>query len=283
VDGRGWVAADDVVETLDYGLAYTPGDFEGAFRLLHDRYVQIGYMHPHPSGRRVGVFNALPSTKVFVARAQGRVVATVTLVQDSSLGLPMDQAYREELDVLRAQGRRLGEAATLTVAADYREWGFPILMRLYRTLIIYAATIARLTDLCLVVIPTHRRFYQTFFGVRELGPARPYPRINHTRVVGLRGDVRVTRALIRVAQAGLAVPSPFDFIVGAPHFAQILARLRQDRPTSSLTAEQVTDYFTGYGPESSTALSLAAGLLSAVHSRPKAGRPVRARRQRAIA
>jgi hypothetical protein len=283
MDGRAWIAEDEVVGALDFGMAHTAADFEGAFRLLHDRYVEVGYMQPHPSGRRLGVFNALPSTKVFVARAEGRVIATVTLVQDSSLGLPMDQSYREELDVLRAQGRRLGEAATLTVDGAYREWGFPILMRLYRTLIIYAATTARLTDLCLVVIPTHKRFYQTFFGVRELGPVRPYPRINHTRVVGLRGDVRVTRALIRVAQAGLAVQSPFDFIVGAPHFSQILGQLRRALPTSSLTAAQVTDFFTGYGPESPTALGLAAGLLSAVQSTPSATRPVFARPQRAIA
>lgn len=264
VDARRWVVENEVTASLDFGLARGVDDFDGAFRLLHDRYVEGGYMAPHPSGRRLGIYNALPSTKVFVARAEGRVIATVALVQDSSVGMPMDQSYREELDAIRARGRRLGEASTLTVDPAYRASGFAILMRLYRLLIVYAAKIARLNDLCLTVAPHHARFYRTFFGVRELGPLRPYPRINNTRVLGLRGDLSVTRALIRVAQAGLAVESPYDFIAGPPHYGQVLARLRRDLPGSAMTADQVAHFFAGYGPESVTALDLAAGLLSAV-------------------
>jgi hypothetical protein len=37
---------------FDFGLATTPEDFEGAFRLLHDRYVWRGYMAPQASGQR---------------------------------------------------------------------------------------------------------------------------------------------------------------------------------------------------------------------------------------
>jgi hypothetical protein len=44
------------------------GDFDGAFRLLHDNYVRDGHVTSHPTSRRVGIFNALPSTWVFVAR-----------------------------------------------------------------------------------------------------------------------------------------------------------------------------------------------------------------------
>jgi hypothetical protein len=279
IEGQGWSAESELLAGLEFGLAKTTEDFDGAFRLLHDRYLACGNMAKgHPSGRRLMIFNALPSTKVFVARAQGRVIATVALVQDSSLGLPMDQCYREELDALRARGLRLGEASTLTVDDAYRAAGFPILMRLYRLLIVYAAKIARLDNLCLVARPRHGRFYKHCFGVREIGPQRIYPRINHARVCGLTGSLRTTRALIRVAQAGLAVPRPFDFIVGRPHYQRVMARLRRDLPTAALTAEQVAHFFTGYGPESATALNLAAGLLSAVANAPTAKhtRPTRA-------
>jgi hypothetical protein len=93
----------------------------------------------------------------------------------------------------------------------------------------------------------------------------------------------VTRALIRVAQAGLAVPSPYDFIAGRPHYAEVMVGLRRSLPTSSLSADQVRHYFTGYGPESATALELADGLLSAVHGPRDEGRRAGARRLRAIA
>jgi hypothetical protein len=264
LDSRRWIATDEATASLDFGMARDVDDFDGAFRLLHDRYVAGGFMAPHPTGRRLALYNALPSTKLFVARAEGRVIGTISLVQDSSLGVPMDQIYRDELDALRARGRRFGEASTLTVDPAYRASSFAILMRLYRLLIVYAAKVARLNDVCLTVAPHHGRFYRTFFGVRELGAPRPYPRVNGVRALGMSGDLRLTRALIRVAQAGLTVPSPWDFIGGAPHYQEILARLRRELPTSALTPPQVAHFFTGYGPESATALQLAAGLLSAV-------------------
>jgi N-acyl amino acid synthase FeeM len=189
VNRRRWWEEDEVVASLDFGLATATDDFEGAFRLLHDQYVRIGYMSPHPTRRRVGIFNTVPSTKVFVAKDGDRVVGTVTLVRDSPVGLPMDQVYREEVSRFRAPGRRLGEASTLTVDAGYRDSGVAILMRLYRLLSVYATSIARLHDLCMVVRRHHVRFYRTLFPFRQIGPARPYPRLNGAPVVGFRADL----------------------------------------------------------------------------------------------
>ena len=210
VERRQWWSEDDVVASLDFGLATETRDFDGAFRLLHDNYVRDGHMTPHPTGRRVSVFNALPSARVFVAREGDRVVGTVALFPDTPIGLPMDQVYREELAGIRARGVRLGEAGTLTVHRDYRASGAAILARLFRLLSLYAAEIARLDELVMVVAPHHRRFYETCFPIRQFGSLRPYPRINGTRVIGLAGDVGRTRALIREAEARVG---PVDVLV----------------------------------------------------------------------
>jgi hypothetical protein len=76
--------------------------------------------------------------------------------------------------------------------------------------------------------------------------------------------VNETRTFIRKAQAGLPVPNPYDFIGGSPHYEQVIAQLRRELPGSAMTADQVAYFYNGYGPESATALGLAAGLLSAV-------------------
>jgi N-acyl amino acid synthase FeeM len=254
VSGRRWRDADELVASLDFGLATETRDFEGAFRLLHDQYVRIGYMHPHPSRRRVTIFNALPSTKVFVARDRGRVVGTVTLVQDSPLGLPMDQVYQDELSAFRASGRRLGEASTLSVDADYQESGVGILMRLYRMLTVYATTIARLHDLCMVVRGHHARFYQTFFPFRPIGPTRPYPRLEGAPVVGFRADLTRIQGLIHEARAGLVPGSPFDFFFGPEHYGGVMARLHRDLAASAMSPEQVAHFFEG--PDAERALAI---------------------------
>jgi hypothetical protein len=259
---RAW-DEEGAVASLDFGLAKTTDDFEGAFRLLHDQYVRVGYMQPHPTRRRVGLFNALPSTKVFVARDGARVVGTVTVVQDSPLGLPMDQVFREEVAAFRAPRRRLGEASTLTVDARCRDAGVAILMRLYRMLSVYVTSIARLHDLCMVVRAHHMRFYRTFFPFREIGPIRPYPRLDGAPIVGFHADVTRVRELLLEAGTGPMPGSHYDFIFGPEHFPAVLARLNRDLADSAMTLPQVAHFFHGPGAEAATSLALAARRVSA--------------------
>lgn len=259
---RAW-DEDAAVASLDFGLAKSTDDFEGAFRLLHDQYGRVGYMHPQPTRRRVGLFNALPSTKVFVARDGARVVGTVTVVQDSPIGLPMDQVFREEVSAYRAPGRRLGEASTLTVDADYRGAGVAILMRLYRLLSVYVTSIARLHDLCMVVRAHHVRFYRTFFPFREIGPIRPYPRLEGAPVVGFHADVTGVRRRLQEAGTDGMPGRHYDFIFGPAHFPAVLARLNRDLADSAMTLPQVAHFFAGPGAEAATSLAQAARLVSA--------------------
>src|SRR5882724_13238169 len=125
-----WFEQDDRAEGLDFGLATDRDTFEQAFRLQHDQYVAQGYMDPHPTGLRLNIHSALPSTRVFVAKADGRVVGTMTLIVDSQLGLPMDQIYAGDLGGIRSERHQLTEASGLALDPDCQRSGVAILMRL---------------------------------------------------------------------------------------------------------------------------------------------------------
>src|SRR3990172_5687393 len=189
-----WFAEDETVGALDFGLAVTFGDFEGAFRLLHDRYVWRGYMAPDPSGRRLSLHNILPSTKLLVARAGTRVVGTLTVVEDSRLGLPMDEAFGAELGRFRERGRRLAEASSLAVDRGYRSSGVGILVRLLRLAVLYSARIARVDALCFAPNPRHREFYERLFPFRWFGEPRPYRRAHGRPALGVRLDLALVRS-----------------------------------------------------------------------------------------
>ena len=49
-----------------------------------------------------------------------RIVGTVTAYFDSAIGLPADEAYREELDALRRDNRTPAEVGHLTIASDFK-------------------------------------------------------------------------------------------------------------------------------------------------------------------
>lgn len=249
-----WWAETEATSRLDFGLAITPEDFDGAFRLLHDRYVWRRFMAVEPSRRRLNAHNFLPTTKVFVARAADRVVATVTVVEDSRLGLPVDEALGADLGRLRARGRRVGEAGSLAVDAAYRAHGAPILVRLYRPAVLYAAAIARLDDLAFVVRPRHRAFYLTLLPFREFRGTRRYRRLDGASVIGLRLDLALVRALVRTEAAGFSAGPRTRFLCGPETYGELMARLRRELPRSALTPVEWAELLARHGPAGPSAV-----------------------------
>ncbi len=241
-----WFDEDETVRALDFGFAVTFADFEAALRLLHDRYVWRGYMAPDPSGRRLSLHNALPTTKLVVAKAEGRVVGLLTVFEDSCLGLPMDEAFGAELGRLRERGRRLAEASSLTVEPNYRSSGIPISVRLLRVGVLYAARIAYLDELCFTLHPRHREFYERLFPFCWFAEPRPYRRLHVPPVYGLRMDLALVRALCRAERAGLS-PGPNSHFLCGPESDQVVARLRRDLPRSALTPSEWARLFADAG------------------------------------
>jgi hypothetical protein len=81
---------------------------EKAWGLVHDAYVSKGYMEPCATKMRLLLHDALPEATTFLTekRPSGQAVATLTIIPDGPLGLPMDGIYGRELAALRAAGRR---------------------------------------------------------------------------------------------------------------------------------------------------------------------------------
>ena len=61
-------------------IADTKEELEACFTLLHDAYVDSGFMKPDPSGMRVTIYHALPTTTTLCAKYDGQVVGTLSLI-----------------------------------------------------------------------------------------------------------------------------------------------------------------------------------------------------------
>lgn len=103
---------------VEFKIANTRSEFEQAFALLHDSYVAAGFMDPAKSGFRVTPHHLLPTTTTLIAKDGVRVVATVALVRDSLIGLPIDAIFN--LRALRQNGDRLGEVSSLAIHPEFR-------------------------------------------------------------------------------------------------------------------------------------------------------------------
>lgn len=179
----------DTTQFNEYTIkpATTRGELIEAFSLAHDRYVQLGYMDPEPCGMRLKLQNILPSTRVFAAYHEGKMVATATLILDSPLGLPSDDIYKFELDSLRAKHRFVAEGSSLVTAREFSCSN--VFMLLFKVAYAYAKY-AKVDDICIAVNPKHTRFYETILLAEPIGGLRSFPSVKDAPAILERIELR---------------------------------------------------------------------------------------------
>jgi hypothetical protein len=207
---------------IDAGLAITPGELDAASRLVHRCYVERGYVTPSPDGRHITPYLAMPTAAVFVARAAGAIVATVSLLEDSELQLPCDELYGSELRVLRAAGLRVAEVSALAVHDAHRSVALEAVRALIHVVGVYGRDLADTDHLCIAVHPRHASFYERRLQFRRFGGLKPYDAVNGAPAVGLLLDLREMDRPLDAASFGGSL-----FV---PHARSVTcARLRRDR------------------------------------------------------
>jgi hypothetical protein len=80
-------------ERLVLKIAETKEELAECFSLLHDAYVGSGFMKPDPSGMRVTIYHALPTTTTLCAKYDGEVVGTLSLIRESVFGFPLQRIF----------------------------------------------------------------------------------------------------------------------------------------------------------------------------------------------
>ena len=103
------------------------------------------------------------------------VVATLTLGRDSASGLLADALYTNELDSLRGTGRVVCEVTKLAIDPDFSSK--ELLTSLFRAAHSYGCEHFAASDAVMEVNPRHVRYYERWFGFRQIGQLRHCERV----------------------------------------------------------------------------------------------------------
>lgn len=182
--------------TVHCWIASCQADREAAFRLIYDSYVEAGLSARNAHGMRVTPYHLLPTTTIFSASLSDRPadnpVATVTLVVDGELGLPMESVYPQEIGERLARGLRLAEVSCLAERRcegqrfQGREF-FAVFCQLNRLMIQFARQ-QGVDQVLVAVHPRHARFYTRYMGFEEIGGLAAYPSVQNRPAVALCFD-----------------------------------------------------------------------------------------------
>lgn len=170
-------------------IAETRDELEACFSLLHDAYVSSGYMKPHPSGMRVTIYHALPTTTTLCAKFDGKVVGTVSIVREGVFGFPMQSVF--DLGPVRVQGGNIAEISALAIHPDFRKTGGTILFPLMKFINEYCTQHFDTRHLVIAVNPDRIELYEALLLFQRLraAPIESYDFANGAPAVGASLDL----------------------------------------------------------------------------------------------
>lgn len=196
---------------LTVKIAETREELESAYSLLHDCYVGMRLMKPHPAGLRCSLYSALPYTTTIIAKRGDKIVGTVSLIKDSEVGVPSDKEYQDENDLHRAQGHRLVEVSALAVSPEVRNQGHTVSLHLMKYLYQYATRYMDCDMLCATIHPRAWDFYAALLGFKRNGKVVNYGFVQGALAIHITLDLEWTEN-VWMPQAYRDVPAERDLL-----------------------------------------------------------------------
>lgn len=178
-------------------IAQTKEELEACFRLLHDAYVGSGFMRPDPSGMRVTIYHALPTTTTLCAKFDGEVVGTLSLIRESVFGFPLQSIF--DLHKIRENKGRIAEVSALAIHPKFRNTGGTILFPLMKFMYEYCTTFFDTRHLVIAVNPNRIELYESllFFERLTENPVDHYDFANGAPAVGASVDLHLAPGIFK--------------------------------------------------------------------------------------
>lgn len=136
------------------------------------------------------------NSAIIIGKSEDKSECTISAVLDSKKGLPLDAYFKEELDHLRKEKRKLIEIGLL---ASSRETLSRVQTLELLSSIGHFGSFSNYHDYVIGVHPRRAEFFKRVFGFKVIGESKEYHRLNQAEVVLLHSAGPDFEAMARKA------------------------------------------------------------------------------------
>ena len=184
-------------DRVSFRKASSVDDYLSCFSLLHDVYVDAGFIKPSIPPLRIIRQHSNPDAVVLMGcvpddQVCSMPIYTASIFPDNKkdgFDLPMDTEFRQQLDDLRDQDRQLVEIGCLASHPLYRKGDKKIPMLGNRMLVSYAINTFGADDLVITVHPKYLKIYEDILLFERIGEVSSYSYVNNNPAVALRQNL----------------------------------------------------------------------------------------------
>lgn len=166
-------------------------DFLGAMRLLYNEYSAKGLIEKNDSHLYFSPYLLLPRNILFNAVKDNKIIGTIALIEDSPIGLPIENVHSDEVLLQRiAQKARIAEIGSFAIDSKFKNKGITIL--LYKAIFVYLQAYKKIDSVLISVHPRTSNFYLSMFQFKQIGEEKKYASLNGARSIPLVMNVKET-------------------------------------------------------------------------------------------
>ncbi|MBU2454046.1 MAG: N-acyl-L-homoserine lactone synthetase, partial [Proteobacteria bacterium] len=185
------------LKNIAFRTAVTPEDYLSAFNLVYKVFVKTGYTRPSTTPFRLAPQHCNNGSRIFIGIHKDgnteKLVYSISIFPDSDTGLPMDMVFKNELDLLRSEGRFIVEAGHLAADASYKKNDMNVPMLGNKILHQYASKHLNADDIVIAIHPKHRWFYEDLLLFKKIGEIKEYAYANNNPALAMRLDLRTMK------------------------------------------------------------------------------------------
>lgn len=169
-------------------------ELKAAYALVYQEYKSRKLCVENHEEKFYNAYSFVPGSRTFLLRKEEKLLGTLCLVADSSLGLPMETIFPEEVGHMRAEGRKMAEVGALALNSKHvnmKQYSFKnfqkqaYLYKLYKTMFDYARSSEKITDFIIGCHPRHEFLYK-YLNFETISPAKSYQGANAAPAVLMR-------------------------------------------------------------------------------------------------
>lgn len=178
----------ELPKELRFKIAETQEELERAYSILHDAYVEQGFDDPQSSGMRITKYFALPSTTTLIATWNGEVVATLSVVRRTAMGLPLENTF-DISDICEGGSKVVAEVSALAISKSFRGSRGETLLPLCKFFWEFTTRYMNLDRIVIAVNPSISDFYESILLFKKIsGKTLPSNFVKGAPAVGLWFD-----------------------------------------------------------------------------------------------
>lgn len=173
---------------VKYRIAKTVKDINESKKLVLDTYKEEGYaIEQDDSQSNISDFIVKPITTTILCCENESVLGTISIVRDSSEGLPMDTIFKSELSDTRVNYPSLAELCQFAVDKSKSNQSISLGLLAHAIHILVSQEVE---CVCFAVNPKHETFYRAL-GAVQIGIEKTYPHANNAPALGFYLNLKI--------------------------------------------------------------------------------------------